>query len=454
MRICFSVVFVLIISKLAFAQYDFAPIDKLLKDSLSTISGQGGGCALVIMKDGKTIYNKSFSLPLRNYSSDKIVPIASASKWLSAGVIMALTDAKRLSLNDSIGKYLPYFNNEKKQITVKQLFSHTSGYGGDNVGDTVLTKKNISLDSCVKIISEVPLYFAPGKGLYYGGYGMHIAGRIAELASGIKIKSGAAWDTLFAMYISKPLGMTYTNYEAFGATENPRIAGGVQSSANEYVKYLTMLLNGGIYNGRQILSSSAIDEMLKDQTENAPVIYSPYLKYGYLGVDPFTRYGIGNWNEVKGNNEKIIESGSQGAFGFSPWIDRQRNIAGVLSVYSALENVMPTYVELRKLIRNIIDSPNEVRMSTASPYDFFLYQNYPNPFNPSTRIEYFLPTQTHIKLTVYNAMGQLVKELFNGTKQAGRHFTIFETAGIASGIYFCKLEYPFSNQIIKMALLR
>lgn len=292
------------------AQYNFSRIDKLLKDSLSVISGTGGGCALIISKDGQIIYSKSFALPLREYTVDKVVPVASASKWFSAGVIMSMVDDKKFSLDDSIGKFLAGFSSEKQKITIRQLFSHTSGYGGDNAGDTVLSKKNISLDSCVKIISEVPLNFPPGTGMYYGGYGMQVAGRIAEIASGINLPSGAAWDTLFAQKIAIPLGLPNTNFGAFGTTENPRVAGGIQSSATEYWKYISMLLNKGKYSGNQILSAEAVDEMLKDQTNNVPIIYSPYFKYGYLGLSPLTRYGIGNWNEIVENNGEITESGS------------------------------------------------------------------------------------------------------------------------------------------------
>lgn len=86
--------------------------------------------------------------------------------------------------------------------------------------------------------------------------------------------------------------------------------------------------------------------------------------------------------------------------------------------------------------------------------NYLLKQNYPNPFNPSTKIEYCLPTESHIKLSVYDAMGRLVKDLFNGTQQAGRHTHVFEPSGIASGIYFCKLEYPYNSQIIKMVFIK
>jgi CubicO group peptidase (beta-lactamase class C family) len=446
--------FLLVFTSAINSQYDFSAVDKLLKDSVSVIGGTGGGCALIITKDGKTIYSNSFSMPLRIYSVDKVVPIASASKWLSAGVIMSLVDEKKISLDDSVGKYLNYFAPPNSGITIRQLFSHTSGYGGDTVGDTILTLKEISLDSCARLIAEVPLYFQPGTAFYYGGYGMQVAGRIAETASQMPYKSGAIWDSLFSIKLARPLGLIYSDYEGFGPTTNPRVAGGVQSSASEYIKYVQMLLDNGVYNGRQVLSSQAVDEMLKNQSGSVPVIYSPYQKYDYLGVNPLTTYGIGNWNEIKEETGEITGSGSQGAFGFSPWIDKKRNVAGVLSVFNSLEKVMPTYVKLRKIVGNILDNVTGVASENQPPDNFTLLRNYPNPFNPETTIEYALTGNSFVKLRVFDALGREVKTLFEGTQPAGVYHSVFDGKGLSSGIYYCRLESGAKTRIIKMALTK
>jgi 5'-nucleotidase len=74
------------------------------------------------------------------------------------------------------------------------------------------------------------------------------------------------------------------------------------------------------------------------------------------------------------------------------------------------------------------------------PHEFVLDQNFPNPFNPSTTISYALPTQAFVTLKVYNVIGQEVKTLVNRDQQAGSYQVKFDGAGLASGVYFYRLE--------------
>jgi hypothetical protein len=85
---------------------------------------------------------------------------------------------------------------------------------------------------------------------------------------------------------------------------------------------------------------------------------------------------------------------------------------------------------------------------------FSLAQNYPNPFNPSTKISYILNSNGKVRLSVYDLTGREVAVLVNGVQDAGEHTVVFSGAGLASGIYFCKLQA--AEQVItkKMALVR
>ena len=69
-----------------------------------------------------------------------------------------------------------------------------------------------------------------------------------------------------------------------------------------------------------------------------------------------------------------------------------------------------------------------------------LEQNYPNPFNPTTTIRYALPQRSHVTLTVFNTLGQLVATLVNDEEQAGNHELRFDGLNLASGSYFYRLS--------------
>ncbi len=82
----------------------------------------------------------------------------------------------------------------------------------------------------------------------------------------------------------------------------------------------------------------------------------------------------------------------------------------------------------------------EKQMEANAPSSYYLYQNYPNPFNPSTVIRYALSFNSNIKIELYNILGERVKELINGEKEAGFHELNFNATGLASGVYFYTIE--------------
>jgi uncharacterized protein (TIGR02145 family) len=88
------------------------------------------------------------------------------------------------------------------------------------------------------------------------------------------------------------------------------------------------------------------------------------------------------------------------------------------------------------------------------PNSVDLFQNFPNPFNPNTVISYSLPSASNIKLIIYNTLGQTIKILENGYKNAGNYSVNFNAADLPSGIYFYKLEAGQFTQIKKMMVLK
>jgi hypothetical protein len=85
---------------------------------------------------------------------------------------------------------------------------------------------------------------------------------------------------------------------------------------------------------------------------------------------------------------------------------------------------------------------------------FNLYQNFPNPFNPVTKIKYELPERSHIKLTVYNSLGEEVAELINKEQAAGSYEIEFDGGGLPSGIYYCTINSGNYRATRKMILLK
>jgi hypothetical protein len=74
------------------------------------------------------------------------------------------------------------------------------------------------------------------------------------------------------------------------------------------------------------------------------------------------------------------------------------------------------------------------------PQEFTLSQNYPNPFNPSTVIKYAIPFESNINIRFYNSLGQCVREVDSGTRQAGYYEVNFSASGLASGVYFYSIK--------------
>jgi hypothetical protein len=79
-------------------------------------------------------------------------------------------------------------------------------------------------------------------------------------------------------------------------------------------------------------------------------------------------------------------------------------------------------------------------MEHTAPSRFALEQNYPNPFNPSTGIRYQVSGTSEVRLEVFDMLGRKVAMLVNEQKASGTYTATFNAAGLASGMYFYKLQ--------------
>ena len=88
------------------------------------------------------------------------------------------------------------------------------------------------------------------------------------------------------------------------------------------------------------------------------------------------------------------------------------------------------------------------------PDAFELHQNYPNPFNPSTTISYTLRDPGHVRIQVYNAVGQLVNVLVDSHEGPGVHEVNFDAGNMASGMYIYRMEFDGRAETRQMMLVK
>ncbi|MBE0644717.1 MAG: T9SS type A sorting domain-containing protein [Bacteroidetes bacterium] len=93
-----------------------------------------------------------------------------------------------------------------------------------------------------------------------------------------------------------------------------------------------------------------------------------------------------------------------------------------------------------------------LRPLTASP-DYLIF-NRPNPFNPATTIQYTIPRDERVKITVFDALGREVEILVDELRSAGTHSVVFDAKQLPSGIYFYRMETPHYNQMKKMVVAK
>lgn len=163
---------------------------------------------------------------------------------------------------------------------------------------------------------------------------MQVAARMAE------IRTGRPWTALFRDRVAGPLGLTATRYTS---ETNPRVAGGATSSARDYIRILRMEMNGGELGGRRVLSAQAVRTMEADQRRGAVIEYTPH--------KDDRGYGIGVWRDRVAADGTALQVSSQGAFGFSPWLDRDGKVVAVLAVQARLSDVYDFVERLQPVVR-------------------------------------------------------------------------------------------------------
>jgi hypothetical protein len=94
------------------------------------------------------------------------------------------------------------------------------------------------------------------------------------------------------------------------------------------------------------------------------------------------------------------------------------------------------------------------KFETVMPTTYALHQNFPNPFNPVTKIQFGLPNDGNVRLSIYNTIGQEIKVLINQQLSAGKYSVDFDASGLTNGIYFYRLQAGSFSQTKKLILLK
>jgi len=104
---------------------------------------------------------------------------------------------------------------------------------------------------------------------------------------------------------------------------------------------------------------------------------------------------------------------------------------------------------------NVSENPDEDLVQDPNqPTEYGLSQNSPNPFNPVTGVSFSLPEATHVRLTVYNLLGQVVATLADRHYETGYHSVSWDASNVASGMHFYRLVTDRFSSTKKMVLLK
>jgi CubicO group peptidase (beta-lactamase class C family) len=248
----------------------------------------------------------------KSMRTDALFWIASMSKPIAATALMMLVDEGKVRLDDSVEKYLPQFapsiiavtsdgaeahlQAPQHAITIRNLLSHTSGLPFSSAIETP-TLDMYPLATRVQSYALEPLMFEPGSDYSYSNAGVNTAARIVEVVSGQSYEeflrtrlfaplgmidttfwpNEAQVERLAKSYKANALGtdleetsITQLHYPLTDRTHRyPMPAGGLFSTASDLARFCQMLLNGGTYAGRRLLSGAAIREMSRNQLSEA-----------------------------------------------------------------------------------------------------------------------------------------------------------------------------------------
>ena len=331
--------------------------------------GQISGAVLVVGRHDQVLCNEAIGLrdmeAREPMTKDALFRIASMTKPVTAIGVMILADEGKLSIDDQVEKHLPEFRGQMlaagpkgattlkppaRKITVCDLLTHTSGVPGGLPPDLadLYVKRDRTLAEAIAAVAKRPLEFEPGSRWAYCNMGMDTLGRIIEVVSGQPYEKfvqqrvfaplGMADTTFYpdqqqrrriaALYGVKQGRLIPVGFQLLGPSENARHpipAGGLYSTGSDLARLYQMMLCGGQYQGKRILTEKTVREMTSVQTGSLAAGFVPGMGFGL---------GWGVVRQPGGITEMLSPGtfGHGGAFGTQGWIDPKQDLFVILLI--------------------------------------------------------------------------------------------------------------------------
>lgn len=256
--------------------------------------------ALYVARYGRPILQRGFGHfaplggdedDLRPVQPNTIFLIASLTKPVTAMCIALLVERGRLLLDDPVYTLIPEFaGQDRRGVRVRHLLTHTSGLPDMLPENVALRQAHAPLSEFIPRICVTPLRFAPGTDCRYQSMGIALLGAIVERLTGMPLRRFIEQEFLL------PLGMT-SSYLGMGQLPRERMAqaalppeeartgwnwnsvywrdlgapwGGMHATVEDYGRFLQMLLDEGLYEGRQLLARTTANTALVNHVRAMP----------------------------------------------------------------------------------------------------------------------------------------------------------------------------------------
>lgn len=335
---------------------DFALFDAVVADAVHDL-GLEGAAAVVVHRDSGIVHVQGYGA----FDEERVFLIASASKPLSAGVLLRLADQGLLDIDAPIGTYVgDAWGADKAALTVAQLISNSSGLPGllDHPGYPPYRCQYGaagSLADCARAIyqaDDAQERLPPDERFRYGGAQWQLAGAIAEAVS------GRSWDTLVHETYVASCGVRSLGYtNQFGGsgsfrypswfdgdtttlpyTDNPSIEAGAHITVEDYGHILLMHLHDGACGDSVALSPASVRRMQADRIGQV-----------YGGTTPHAElrgYGLGWW--IDRDADGVVAS--PGLYGAIPWLDTARGYGAFIAIEASAREREQLWARARPIL--------------------------------------------------------------------------------------------------------